>query len=445
MRQVLHAIGINNPSEKAAYKEIRSAAGRLTVSSEEESKTNSLAPEDLSLYIHFPYCERKCPYCDFNSHALRTKIPEQEYLAAILWRLQRQAERVENRVLRSVFFGGGTPSLLSPRAVGIIIDGIGKYFSLAEDCEITLEANPSSAERRGFRDLKTSGVNRLSIGVQSFDDANLRFLGRVHNATQARVALEQAMRIFARISFDLIVALPGQKNDELCEEITRALEYESEHLCVYQLTIEKATEFYRQATRGLLQIPTPRRAAEIYLLVEQQLRAKGFANYEISSYARSQEAQARHNLVYWRYGDFIGVGPGAHGRITLAGKTFTTLETRKPERWLAQAQSEDEQIQKQKELSAQEKFEESVMMGLRLAEGLPIQIFNRHARELIDDMRAIGYCEKKSSRVCLTIEGRLRLDTIAAELLVACEKTREKIPIKGESMQSMQGAKTNKV
>ena len=399
--------------------------GLAVGSSDKKSKKSSSPLEDLSLYIHFPYCEKKCPYCDFNSHVVRAKIPEQEYLTAILWRLQRQAERVENRRLRSVFFGGGTPSLLSPRALGAIIDGIVKHFPLAEDCEITLEANPSSAEMKKFRDLKASGVNRISIGVQSFDDANLRFLGRVHNATQAKIALEHAAKIFARFSFDLIVALPEQKDEELYQEIARALEYQSEHLCVYQLTIEKATEFYRQAARGLLAIETPKRAAEIYLLVEHQLRANGFANYEISSYARSTEAQARHNLVYWRYGDFIGIGPGAHGRITLDGKTFATLETRKPERWLAQAECKNEKIEKQKKLSAQEKFEERVMMGLRLTEGLPIQMFNPNARELIDDMCAIGYCEKKTSRVCLTMEGRLRLDIIAAELLAACEKTRK--------------------
>ena len=375
---------------------------------------------DLSLYIHFPYCERKCPYCDFNSH-VREKIPEQQYLAAILWRLQKQAARAGNRRLCSVFFGGGTPSLLSPRAVGAIIDGIAKHFSLAEDCEITLEANPSSSERKRFSDLRASGVNRISLGVQSFEDANLRFLGRVHDATQAHVALEQAAKIFTRFSFDLIVALPGQKDEELCKEIARAVEYQSEHLCIYQLTIEKATEFYRQAARGLLSAATPKRAAEIYLLVEQQMKAKGFANYEVSSYARSQQAQARHNLIYWRYGDFIGIGPGAHGRITLDGTTFATLETREPERWLAQAECESDKIEKQKELSAQEKFEERVMMGLRLAEGLPLNMFNRNARELIDDMDAIGYCEKKDSRVCLTIEGRLRLDTVVAELLAACE------------------------
>lgn len=398
--------------------------GLAAGSSEEKGKKSSSPPEDLSLYIHFPYCEKKCPYCDFNS-LVQAKIPEQEYLTAILWRLKRQAERVENRRLRSVFFGGGTPSLLSPRALGAIIDGIVKHFPLAEDCEITLEANPSSAEMKKFRDLKASGVNRISIGVQSFDDANLRFLGRVHNATQAKIALEHAAKIFARFSFDLIVALPEQKDEELHQEIDRALDYQSEHLCVYQLTIEKATEFYRQAARGLLAIEKPKRAAEIYLLVEQQLRAHGFSNYEISSYARSTEAQARHNLVYWRYGDFIGIGPGAHGRITLNGKTVATLETRKTERWLAQAECKNEKIEKQKKLSAQEKFEERVMMGLRLTEGLPIQMFNHNARELIDDMRAIGYCEKKTSRVCLTIEGRLRLDTIAAELLATCEKTRK--------------------
>ncbi len=385
---------------------------------------------DLSLYIHFPFCERKCPYCDFNSHE-RANIPEEDYVAAILWRLQSlsrdkttQNESIlgesifgASRLVRSIFFGGGTPSLLSAHAVERILDGASKNFRLAPDCEITLEANPSSAEKSKFADWKAAGINRVSLGVQSFDDKALRFLGRLHDARQARSALEAASRLFARFSFDLIAALPRQSDKALKRELACALSFNASHLCVYQLTIEKATAFYRAQACGALALPSPARAAHLYRLVSQELAARGYENYEISCYARGQEAQSRHNLVYWRSGEWLGVGPGAHGRISHFQKRIATLETRDPNRWLRQAHAQDGRIEKRIVLSDQEVLQERVMMGLRLEEGLPMILFDAAAHARIVDLCKAGYCEKTSLRLNLTTEGRLRLDTIVACLL----------------------------
>ena len=387
--------------------------------------------QDLSLYIHFPYCERKCPYCDFNSHE-RATIPEENYVTAILWRLQKLAgdEAIQNnsRLIRSIFFGGGTPSLMSAHAVGTILEGANKHFHLAQDCEITLEANPSSAESNKFAEWKKAGVNRVSLGVQSFNDNALRFLGRVHDARQARSALDAAARLFARFSFDLITALPQQTDKAVKRELDDATTFGASHLCVYQLTVEKATAFYRAQASGALTLPSHARAAHLYRLVECELAAKGYANYEISCYAKGQEAQSRHNLVYWRGGDWMGVGPGAHGRITaswqrIATQRIATLETRDPNRWLKQAHAKDELIEKRILLSPEEEVEERVMMGLRLKEGLPLDLFSDTAQARIADLCKAGYCEKtaqrlnSTQRINLTIEGRLRLDTIVADLL----------------------------
>ena len=382
----------------------------------------------LSLYIHFPYCERKCPYCDFNSHE-HPDIPEQDYVRAILWRLRhlRHTPPMQNdtRPIHSVFFGGGTPSLLSPHAVETILEHTQQHFPLAPDCEITLEANPSSAEQQKFSAWKQAGVNRISIGVQSFDDHALRFLGRLHDARQARAALEAAARTFPRFSLDLITALPQQCDQAVRRELAIAARFGAEHLCVYQLTIEKATAFYRAQARGALTLPSHARAAHLYRLVEQELAELGYAPYEISSYAKNSEAQSRHNLVYWNSGDWLGIGPGAHGRITHsaprnATPTTTraaTLETRDPNRWLKQAQAQDARIEKRILLSPQEAREERVMMGLRLVEGVPLNLFDKAAQLRIVDLCKEGYCEKTALRLHLTREGRLRLDTIVACLL----------------------------
>ncbi len=411
-------------------------------------KTMSAPPtpaRDLSLYIHFPYCERKCPYCDFNSHEHKN-IPEEAYVAAILWRLQSLSQNPTTethlRLIRSIFFGGGTPSLLSTHAVGKILEGANKYFRLAPNCEITLEANPSSAESNKFAEWKAAGVNRVSIGVQSFDDNALRFLGRLHDAQQARAALDAAARLFTRFSFDLITALPQQSDKAVQRELACAISFGASHLCVYQLTIEKATAFYRAQSRGTLTLPSHARAAQLYRLVEFELAAQGYENYEISCYARSQKnieqantetAQSRHNLVYWRSGDWLGVGPGAHGRISqleLRGTTrIATMETRSPTRWLKQAHAQDDRIEKRILLSAEEALQERIMMGLRLKEGLPLSLFPKSVRKLIVDLCNAGYCEKTAQRLNLTPEGRLRLDTIVARLLADLSKPANKIEL----------------
>ena len=388
------------------------------------STSSSTCARDLSLYIHFPFCERKCPYCDFNSHE-RTTIPEDAYVDAVLWRLQNLSRdrtiQSGKCLVRSIFFGGGTPSLLSPHAVGNILEGADKNFRIAQDCEITLEANPSSAEKNKFAEWKKAGVNRVSLGVQSFDDNALRFLGRLHDARQARAALERAASLFARFSFDLITALPQQSDEAVKRELACAARFGAEHLCVYQLTIEKATAFYRAEANGLLTLPSQAHAARLYRLVEQELAAQGYASYEISSHALGIASQSRHNLVYWRSGDWLGIGPGAHGRITRSKRSIATriatLETRDPDRWLKQAQARDGRIEKRILLSPEEAAQERVMMGLRLKEGVPLALFDETKQARIVDLCKAGYCEKTLLRLNLTTEGSLRLDSIVACLL----------------------------
>ena len=324
----------------------------------------------FGIYIHWPYCAAKCPYCDFNSH-VRREVSEARYLRAILRELSFYAELVPGRRVSSIFFGGGTPSLMHPATVEAVLAAISGHWSVEPDAEITLEANPSSVEAERFADFRRAGVNRVSLGVQSLHDKQLKFLGRLHNAAEARRAIEIANAHFDRVSFDLIYARPGQTADEWRAELTDALQMAAGHLSLYQLTIEPGTAFYRLEQTGKLHIPEGDAAARLYELTQEICETAGLPAYEISNHARRGD-EARHNLLYWRYGDYAGVGPGAHGRIGSGAGRLALSAERDPARWAAQVERDDHGLASRESLTSLEQAEEMLLMGLRLGEGLSL-------------------------------------------------------------------------
>ncbi|HUA78076.1 MAG TPA: radical SAM family heme chaperone HemW, partial [Acetobacteraceae bacterium] len=322
----------------------------------------------LALYIHWPFCLAKCPYCDFNSH-VREQIPEARFRAALVAELAFEAGRLGPRPLSSIFFGGGTPSLMAPETVSSLIEAATRLFSPLPDLEITLEANPTSVEREKLVAVRAAGVNRLSLGVQSLDDATLAFLGRRHSAAEARAALGAARALFPRVSFDLIYARPGQEPPAWCAELAEALAFGCDHLSLYQLTIEPGTPFAARHERGEITLPAPETQAALYAATEEEAARHGLAAYEISNYARPG-AESRHNLAYWRYADYAGIGPGAHGRITLGSSLIATRRQRAPEAWAARVEKAGHGTAEQEILAPVARGREMLLMGLRLAEGI---------------------------------------------------------------------------
>ncbi len=294
---------------------------------------DDLEPPPFAVYVHWPFCKAKCPYCDFNSH-VRAAIDQAAWQRALLAELDHYADRTPGRTVSSVFFGGGTPSLMAPATAAALIERIGQRWVLAGDAEITLEANPTSVEAERFRDFRAAGVNRASLGVQALDPAALTFLGRGHSVGEAIAAIALARRQFPRFSFDLIYARPGQEPAQWDAELKQALSLAGDHLSLYQLTIEKGTAFHTAHARGDFAIPDDDRAGMLYELTQLRLNEAGLPSYEISNHARPG-GESRHNLVYWRYGDYVGIGPGAHGRLTLGGAKVATRQLRLPETWLA--------------------------------------------------------------------------------------------------------------
>lgn len=324
----------------------------------------------FGIYIHWPYCAAKCPYCDFNSHVKR-EVSEERYLAAVLRELGFYAALAPGRRVSSIFFGGGTPSLMHPATAETVLEAISTHWPVEPDAEITLEANPSSVEAGRFADFRRAGVNRVSLGVQSLRDDQLSFLGRLHNAAEARGAIEIANAHFDRVSFDLIYARPGQTPAEWRAELTEALQLAAGHLSLYQLTIEPGTAFYRLEQTGKLRIPSGEAAARLYELTQEICEAAGLPAYEISNHARRGE-EARHNLLYWRYGEYAGVGPGAHGRIGGGAGRLALSAERDPARWAGQVERDGHGLASREPLTSLEQAEEMLLMGLRLAEGLSL-------------------------------------------------------------------------
>jgi oxygen-independent coproporphyrinogen-3 oxidase len=371
------------------------------------------ADKDLALYIHWPFCVSKCPYCDFNSH-VREQIDQQAWREALLADLAHEAALLPGRRLTSIFFGGGTPSLMDPGTAEALISAARQHWTANDDIEVTLEANPSSVEAARFKDLASAGINRVSLGLQSLDDAALRILGRAHSASEGLAALGVAQKQFARVTFDLIYALPGQSIADWQAMLTRALALGTGHLSLYQLTIEPGTRFAALHAAGKLEPLDADIAADMFELTGDITALAGLPLYEISNHARAGE-QSRHNLTYWRYGDYAGVGPGAHGRR----HGYRTVRHRKPENFLSGIARNGHGIVEEAPLSPIESADEALVMGLRLAEGIaPEAIRSRFGLERLIDDRAVmrlvasGHLSWSGERLQTTPAGRLLLDHI---------------------------------
>jgi len=381
----------------------------------------SSAEPGFGVYIHWPFCAAKCPYCDFNSH-VRHDPPEQaRYARAFAREIALTADRMPGRTVSSIFLGGGTPSLMEPATVGAILDAVAGHWSVAADAEITMEANPSSVEAERFRGYRAAGVNRVSLGVQALNDVDLRFLGRLHDVAEARKAIDIARATFPRISFDLIYARPGQTPDAWARELGAALELAADHLSLYQLTIEDDTPFAALRKAGKLQIPDEETAAELYAVTRDTCAAAGMPAYEISNHARPG-AECRHNLVYWRYGEYAGIGPGAHGRLKLRDGRHATATERVPEAWLARVEERGDGLTVDDILTPEEEGDELLLMGLRLAEGIDVARYESLAGRELDpeqlaDLVAHGMVERTvDGRVRATREGFFVLDAVVADL-----------------------------
>ncbi|MEE8144019.1 MAG: radical SAM family heme chaperone HemW [Kiloniellales bacterium] len=378
----------------------------------------------FGIYVHWPFCLSLCPYCDFNSH-VREAVDQHRWRRALLAELDHYAGQTPERPVTSVFFGGGTPSLMAPETVAAVIARVGESWRLAPDAEITLEANPTSVEAGRFAAYRAAGVNRVSLGVQSLNDDALGFLGRRHSAREAIQAVEIAQGCFPRVSFDLIYARPGQTVTDWRAELSQALALGTEHLSVYQLTIEPGTVFHGAWRRGELVPPGEETAAALYEGTQEVLEGAGLPAYEISNHARSG-AESRHNLTYWRYGDYAGIGPGAHGRLSLGGQKLATRQHRAPEAWLDAVERAGHATRSASPLSRDQRLAELVMMGLRLREGVARAAFRRELEsdpeDLLDSVRLSHLREAAlvsldATGLRATAAGRQRLDGVLDYLL----------------------------
>ena len=370
----------------------------------------------IALYIHWPFCVSKCPYCDFNSH-VRSTIDQDEWREALLADLAHEARLLPGRKLTSIFFGGGTPSLMEPSTAASLIAAARGYWRTDDDLEITLEANPNSVEAARFADLAAAGVNRLSLGLQSFDDQALRFLGRAHSSSEGLAALETAQKHFERVSFDLIYALPGDTENGWRAALKRALSLGTTHLSLYQLTIEPGTRFASMVARGEFEPLDADAGAALFEMTEAMTGEAGLPAYEISNHAAAG-AESRHNLTYWRYGDYAGIGPGAHGR-RLGSRT---VRHRKPENFLSALSRNGHAIAEEAPLSSREAADEALVMGLRLREGIDAgSLEDRFGVPVVewakvDRLVESGHLARSGMQIAATPQGRLLLDRILAEI-----------------------------
>jgi oxygen-independent coproporphyrinogen-3 oxidase len=376
-----------------------------------------MSGESLALYVHWPFCVSKCPYCDFNSH-VRASIDQSAWRVALIADLAHEARLLPGRRLTSIFFGGGTPSLMEPAIVEALIAAATMQWPASDDIEVTLEANPNSVEAARFADLAKAGVNRLSLGLQSFDDDALAFLGRAHSAAEGFKALEIAQRNFRRVSFDLIYALPGDTEATWSATLAQALSLGTSHLSLYQLTIEPGTRFASMAVRREFEPLDADAAAALYELTDAMTSAAGLPAYEISNHARARQ-ESRHNLTYWRYGDYAGIGPGAHGRRL----GMRTARHRKPENFLAALGRNGHGIAEEAALIATEAADEALVMGLRLSDGVDVGVvadrfelssvvdWNR-----VDQLVVSGHLQRDGTRIALSAQGRLLLDHILGQI-----------------------------
>jgi putative oxygen-independent coproporphyrinogen III oxidase len=375
----------------------------------------------FGVYIHWPFCAAKCPYCDFNSH-VRTAIDEDGWVDAIVSELEWIAKNQTNRpVVETVFFGGGTPSLMSGKSVGRVLQQIAALWPIANDPEITLEANPASAEAARFADYRAAGVNRVSLGIQALNDADLKKLGRLHDVAEAKAALTMAMGVFDRVSLDLIYARPDQSDAAWRAELKEALAFGTDHLSLYQLTIEPETPYALLHRNGQLQIPGEDLAAGLYETTQELTQSAGLPAYEISNHARPG-AESRHNLIYWRYGDYAGAGPGAHGRLDLNGRRTATAAIKLPERWCDTVAKNGHGFIEVTPIADGEAAREHLLMNLRLAEGLDLAAYEKRWGVGLDGAKIAGlvqqgFLTREDGRLTTTPSGRLLLNRVIEELL----------------------------
>jgi putative oxygen-independent coproporphyrinogen III oxidase len=379
---------------------------------------NDLRRRDLALYIHWPFCVSKCPYCDFNSH-VRDTVDQDAWASALIADLAYEASLTNGRTLGSVFFGGGTPSLMPPATVATLIDAAAKHWPLADDVEITLEANPSSVEAARFADLAKAGVNRSSLGLQALDNQALQFLGRAHDVNEGLAALDTAQANFTRVSFDLIYARPDQSAEDWATELDRALAFGTEHLSLYQLTIEPGTRFATLVQQGKLTPIDNDHAANLFEATRATTAARGLPAYEVSNHARAG-AQSRHNLTYWRYNDYVGIGPGAHGRRD----GVATVRHKKPENWIRAVARNGHGSQSETPLAGKDRATEALLMGLRLREGVDL-VHIRQASGIaapvspkaVARLKTLGLVTLANDHLTVTESGMLLLDSILAEIV----------------------------
>ena len=379
----------------------------------------------FGVYVHWPFCAAKCPYCDFNSHVRHQPVDEERFAAAFAREMATMRERTGPRTVTSIVLGGGTPSLMKPGTVGAVLDAVAAHWTVPAGIEVTLEANPSSVEAARFRGYRDAGVNRVSLGVQALHDADLRFLGRLHDVEQALGAIRLARETFPRLSFDLIYARPGQTLEAWQAELDAAIGHAADHLSLYQLTIEEGTRFHALHAAGKFAMPDPDHAADLYRLTQEVTAARGLPAYEISNHARPG-AESRHNLVYWRYGEYVGVGPGAHGRFVEAGgengRRIVTFTEKMPETWANLVEARGHGVIGGETLTRSEEADEFLLMGLRLTEGIDLSRYEALAGRPLP-IKRIGILQDEklvepvgNSRLRATSAGMIVLDAVVADL-----------------------------
>ena len=377
--------------------------------------------EAFGVYIHWPFCAAKCPYCDFNSHVRHGGWDEPQFLTAYLAELRETRAKIGARATTSIFFGGGTPSLMQPATAGALIDEVHKLWPIMSGAEITIEANPGSVEADRFAGYCSAGVNRVSIGVQALNDPDLRALGRIHSVAEARRAIDIGFATFDRVSFDLIYARPKQTEAQWRAELTEALAIGPTHLSLYQLTIEPQTAYEQLYKAGKLRIPDDDLAHALYAATQELTAAAALPIYEISNHAKTGQ-ESRHNLLYWRYGEYAGIGPGAHGRLNVDGTRFATSTERNPERWVARVSDHGNGRIEDEPLDPAQCADEALLMGLRLTEGLPLARLTalsgaQPSQQAIDDLAGLGLLERLSpGHIRATAAGRMVLNEVVRQL-----------------------------
>ncbi|MGP0089876.1 MAG: radical SAM family heme chaperone HemW [Xanthobacteraceae bacterium] len=379
------------------------------------------AADAFGVYVHWPFCLSKCPYCDFNSHVRHGGIDEGRFVRAFSAEVAAIAARVPGRTVATIFLGGGTPSLMQPATVGAILEAIARSWTVAPDVEVTLEANPTSVEAERFRGYRAAGVNRVSLGVQALDDAALAQLGRLHTAAEALAAVKLARTVFQRYSFDLIYARPNQTPQAWTQELKQAIDEAAEHLSLYQLTIEPDTPFSTLHAAGRLVIPDDDTARSLYDVTQQICSARGLPAYEVSNHAR-HGAQCRHNLIYWRGHEYAGIGPGAHARLDIDGRRYALATEKQPEAWLERVESLGHGLVTDEALTREERADEFLLMGLRLAEGIDPERYAVIAGRTLDQKR-VGFLIDEgmveitpNGHLCVTPSGFPVLDAVVADL-----------------------------